>query len=135
MKLQKLKFIEVYNNEVYVKFHGSFTNETSAKSPTLKLHNVAVGGKKFPGQREGTQLSLHNPALTPPPNEPIRQTYKTLVTFRKISHFAATSYFVVIQVKRPFGASTPHGRRQTRPQSTVVPAKVTRGVEHPPTAA
>ena len=71
MKLQKLKFVEVYNNEVYVKFHGSFTNETSAKSPTLKLHNGAVGGKKIPGQREGTQLSLHNPALTPPPNEPI----------------------------------------------------------------
>ena len=73
VKLQKLKFIEVYNIEVYVKLHGSFIRETSAKSPTLKLHNVAVGGKKIPGQREGSQLSLHNPALTPPQNEPIGQ--------------------------------------------------------------
>ena len=39
-----------------------------------------------------------------------------------------------IQVKRPFGASTPHGRRQTRPLSTVAPTKVTQGVGHPPTA-
>ena len=36
--------------------------------------------------------------------------------------------------RKPLGASTPHVRRQTRPQSTVAPAKVTRVVGHPPTA-
>ena len=51
-------WIEVYNNEVYVKLHGSFTNETSVKSPTLKLPNVAVGEKKNPGQRRKSGLII-----------------------------------------------------------------------------
>ena len=51
-----------------MKFHGSFNNETSAKTPTLKLHDA--GWRPFfwnlgDDQRAGT-LFLHNPVLKPP---------------------------------------------------------------------
>ena len=45
LKLQNWSLFEVYTPEVYVKFHGSFRNETSAKTPTLKLQNA--GGPAF----------------------------------------------------------------------------------------